>query len=482
MIIAYWSITILLFVAQLVYTLNSNTQIRYEELADSVRNVFWLSGHQVYDGVSNGVGWYSTLLIVYNLFGFDLFTAKFVRLAISLISLFSLSYLLFKYVRLPSALLPLLVIGLSPTMLFLNSTQTEYGLDLQMLPIYLLILSSINFKGKRWLTLVKILLLWTLIMVGAMAYPTFVYFVPVIFILFLWKMKDTLHLGWLIFSLLSFLLPLMALFFYLDSHSRSLLIYDETRGSGLFRGAGSLQINGENLAKNLGGIFTDLFVTGSSYHFEINQAEFSLIFPIFILTFMVYAIFKTYTAVYEMKRLTLLVLVSMMAVLVLSSITLDPSGSPGIRRYTPILAAFYTLFILVWKQLINVKSQMSNFKYFGIAVMSLLLLHHIIVYPINLIHLKDPSPDAYPIWFDPAPYGAGFDNLVETVQKEDLKLACVDEKGTPFYCRLSEVYAAVVGACKWNRLDCNQILGYDFKTNQFIPLTTELWDSYYFEH
>lgn len=460
----YWSIPAILWIGQSLFTVNSNTQIRYEELADSIRNVFWLEQHKIYDGVSNGVGWYSTLLIVYKLFGFSLFSAKYFRLFIALISIFSLSWLLFKYLGSRRAIVPLLTIGLSPTMLFLNSTQTEYALDLQMLPIYLSLALSINCKSRKWwLKGLQMVLLWVLVMVGAMAYPTFLYYVPLIGLIFLWKLKSSFSLKYLIIGLISFLLPLMAIFAYLDEAGRSLLIYDPRIGGGIFRGAGSFEITGENISKNLGGLFNDLFVKGSSYHFEVNQAEFSLIFPVLAIALVFYYSYKNY------NRYILLALISGLAALVLSSLTLDPSGSPGMRRYTPVLAAFYTLFVLAWQQ--------NIFKKRGMVILSLLLVHHLIVYPINLIHLKDPSPEAYPIFFNIAETPAqSLNKLVEKAQQEDLKLVCDG------YCRVVEAYAAVAGSCVWNHLACHQILGWDQVSGQLIPLEVDLWSNYYLEH
>lgn len=475
-LILYWAIPILLWIAQLVFTANSNTQIRYEELADSIRNVFWLQQHKIYDGVSNGVGWYATLLIIYKLFGFSLFTAKYFRLFLSLVSLICLAYLLFKYLKVKQAFLPLLTIGLSPTMLFLNSTQTEYALDLQLLPIYLVLLISINLKNKiRW-TGIKTILLWALLALGAIAYPTFVYYLPLFLVLFFWKVKK--KVGWYLVSLVAFLLPLLLIFAYLEPHSRALLINDPMIHGGIFRGAGSFEITIENISKNLGGLFSDLFVSGSSYHFEVNRAEFSLIFPILALILVVWISFRAfkYNNYNNYNYYIILALSSGLAVLVLSSLTLDPSGAPGIRRYTPVLAAFYGLFVMVWQKIEGKEGKVSMRSWGGRVILGLLLVHHLIVYPINLVHLKDPSPSREPFWF------SNLDSLVETVQKENLKLVCLDEAGTPFYCRISEVYAAVAGSCKWNKLDCHQILGWDYLTGNFIPLSTKLWDEYYFEH
>src|SRR5262245_45515169 len=83
----YWSLPLLLTSVQYWVTATSMHQIRYEELAESVRNVYWLSHRLVYDGASSNVAWYGTLLIVYEMFGFSLHSAKFVRLGLHFLGL-----------------------------------------------------------------------------------------------------------------------------------------------------------------------------------------------------------------------------------------------------------------------------------------------------------------------------------------------------------------------------------------------------------
>lgn len=472
----------LLWIAQIIFTQNSNSQIRYEELADSVRNVFWLEQHKIYDGVSNGVGWYSTMLIVNNFFGFSLFSAKYFRLFLSLVSLLSLAYLLLKYIKLPKAFLPLIMIGLSPTLLFFNSTQTEYALDLQMLPIYLLILTSINLQGKKiWLNVLQTMFFWFLVMVGAMSYPAFVYYVPFFMIPFYWKFKSNADLKYLIFSVVAFLLPLILLFSYLEPVSRNLLIYDEVTKGGLFRGAGTFDLNSDNFIHNLNGIFTDLFVRGNSYHFEVFKADFSDILPALALIFTIILGFKKGFNSFSGK-VGFLILVLAILNLVMSSSTFDPSGAPGMRRFTPTLAAIYGLFILSWHGLSNIKFKEIWQKYLVLSLLLIIPIHHILVFPVNLSHLADPSPIKYPIWFTIAETPQkSLDRYVGIAQKEDLKLVCSDV-GQPTYCRLSEIYGAVAGTCVWNHLECHKILGYDAKTGQLIPLEPQLWENYQFEH
>lgn len=458
----YWLMPFLLWIAQIIFTQNSNSQIRYEELADSIRNVFWLEQHKIYDGVSNGVGWYSVLLIIYKIFGFSLFTAKYVRLFLWLISLFSLAYLLFKYLKLPKAILPLVVIGLSPTLLFLNSTQTEYGLDLQMLPIYLVLLSVINLKRKVF-SLTAVFMLWFLVMVGAMAYPAFVYYVPFFMILFYCKFKSSADLKYLIFSVAAFLLPLILIFSYLEPVSRNLLIYDEATKGGLFRGAGTFDLNSDNFIHNLSGIFTDFFSRGNSYHFEVFKADFSDILPALALVFTIILGFKKG---FNSGKVGFLILVFAILNLVISSSTFDPSGAPGMRRFTPTLAVIYGLFILSWHGLSNIKFKEIWQKYLVLSLFLIISIHHILVFPINLSHLADPSPNSYPLT------SQILDNLVDLVQKDDLKLDCDT--------RCVETYSAVAGTCFWNHLSCHQILG--ITGGSQIPLNPDLWENYQFEH
>ncbi len=111
----YWFLPLLLWLFQLIFTLNSLTQIRYEEVANSVRNPYWLSQRNVYGGASSNVGGEGALAIIYSVFGF---------------SLFALAALLKKYLGEKLAIIPLIVIGLSPTMLFFNTLASHYTLDI----------------------------------------------------------------------------------------------------------------------------------------------------------------------------------------------------------------------------------------------------------------------------------------------------------------------------------------------------------------
>src|SRR6516225_2390686 len=141
---AYWSLPVVLTCVQYWVTATSMHEIRYEELAESVRNVFWLSHRLVYDGVSSNVGWYGLLLFVYQLFGFSLFSAKFVKLGLYLIGISCAADILRRFMDVRTAIVPLIAIGLSPTLLYMEALQTSYGVDLPYAAICLWLVLSIR--------------------------------------------------------------------------------------------------------------------------------------------------------------------------------------------------------------------------------------------------------------------------------------------------------------------------------------------------
>lgn len=466
----FWLIPILLFLAQLLFTLNSQTQIRYEELAESVRNPFWLQNRLIYDGVSSNIGWYGTLLGIYNLVGFDLHTAKIFRLVLFFFSLLCLGLVLRRFLGNKKAVVPLLVIGLSPTLLYYNTLQASHGVDLAYFPIVLYLILQKSYIQP---------LGWVVAMIAWMSYPTFIFYLPALLWVNFREVGGVGKVREIGVNLIAFLIPLLVGFLFVKN--RAQLLSDPESGSGIFRGAGSLSL--ESVSTNLAGLFTDLFSKGSSYHFDLANGDFSQIYP--ILTFgLVIALSFVLIKNKNYSKYVWLALGLFFTALLIPSLTSDPSEAPGIRRYTPVLAAFYTLFVLVWQATEDGVIRGIGGKWVTRGILGLLLVHHLIVYPINLSHLKDPAPAASPIWFNTQETPKeSLQALVDTATKEELKLVCLNaQTKQPFYCRISEVYAAVEGSCVWNDLDCKQILGYDPNREGLIPLSTELWATYYFEH
>lgn len=477
----YWFIPLVLLSLQAVHMFVSMNQIRYEELAEAVRNVYWLKHNQIYDGISSNVGWYGTILLIYNFFGFNLFSAKFFRLILALVSLYCLAGLFAIYFRKIHALLPLITIGLSPTILFFNTLQSSFGMDLQYLPICLFLVATLKFKDHTQ-ALVHQALLWIIVMIAWMSYPSFVVYLPILVFLYLSKLRDIKGdiLGKSIgISVLTFFLPILTVFLYVQN--KDVLFFDPAVRSGIFRAAGRLQFNFSEALVNIKAVIFDLFYSGGSYYFEVAKAEFSDYYPavsvIFVFGLALYLLFRDK----KLQKPTLLAFGVLILSFVLLAFSHDSSGMPGIRRATGILAAFYALFALVW-YFVQYKFK-YKYKTWLLILFFLLPIHHIFVYPSNLEALKKPSEARDVLWFSLKENPQkSFNFILESVQKEDLYLSCKTEDSQNAFCRYNEVYAAVGGACEWNRMFCHKIYGYDFRTNQFVPLSIDLWQNYYWPH
>lgn len=484
----YWSLPVVLFILQLIYTQNSLTQIRYEELAESVRNVFWLQNRTIYDGVSSNIGWYGTLLFLYNIFGFELNSAKYFRLFLSLISLFCLAGVLKKYLGWKSAIVPLIAIGLSPTILFFNTLQTSYGLDIQYLFVVIYLLISLDYK-KPVFDYFKQILLWGLIMVAWMSYPTFIFYIPSLSIFYIWNIwKKLKHqkgkILWnCLVSLMAFITPLIAGFLYVKD--KQLLFYDQITKSGIFRGAGTLQFDMDLFWKNFTALLADLFIKANSYYFDISTTDFSNFYPIisilFILITGIILFIKSKKYHFSLFLIGLIILFD----LIISNLTIDPSGSPGIRRHSAYLVCIYALFVIIWHFVDSLKFHPSSqvIKWLMIVILFLIPFHNFFAYFDNLANLPKSSVYRYPYFFNVKETPEkSLDFIIQSLKLQESKIACKDEDNNLKTCRYSEIYPAIAGYCLWNNIECKNILGYDDKNKVYVPLNINLWEKYYFTH
>lgn len=479
--ITYWFAVLGIFILQLIFTLNSMSQIRYEELAESVRNVYWFQNHIVYDGVSSNVGWYAVLALFYKLFGFSLFSAKIMRLFISFISIFCLALLLKKYFGTKKAFVPLIAIGLSPILLFFNTLQAQFGIDLQIIPILLYLILTLNFKS-RIQSYIKQVLIGLIAIFTWTSYPTFIYYLPALFLLYVWQIKKSKIFQFdRVLLFIFFFAPLI--FFFIFIKNSNLLLYDPVNQSGIFRGAGKIQLDFNLIFQNFTHLLTDLFDKGNSYYFETKSSDFSNFYPIITIVFISFTAIFLFLKNKKYRFLILLSLSIFLFNLIISSITSDPSNKPGIRRNTGILFSIYFFYTVSLYYVSNNKLRIPLPKWIIIAIFLLLPIHHLLVYPANLAYLKAESPNKYGLWFGLTKNPADSLKLIATENiKNDLPLSCKDKKGENTFCRYNETFAAVSGYCLWNKLNCKNILGFDYKTNKFIPLSTKLWEEYYWEH
>lgn len=475
-----------LFLLQVLYTGNSFSQIRYEELAESVRNPFWLQNGLVYDGISTNIGWYYPLLLIYKLFGFNLFSAKIFRLFLHLLFLTCLGLLLKKNLGYKNSLIPLFTIALSPTLLYYNTLQAQYGIDLQYLPIALYLTSRINFASAS--SYIYSFISGLTLIIASLSYPTFIFYLPGLIIYYFLIFKKThapLKSFFLNTALLitSVLLPLLLIFIFIQN--KQLLIYDPVTKAGLFRGAGQLILDGKILYYNLNELTNNLFNTASGYYYEIPNVEFSHFLPVFGLGVTFYFAFVllklSNSRKLPQKKLIYIIFLTMFINLFVVSLTVDQTA--GIRRYTPFLAAFYGLFTIIWSIYLKKDHQKIFSRKILIALMLVIPIHHLLVFIPNYYHLPAPSLYSYQAFAGKDPQKT-LDELTDAVLKQDLNLSCVaGPKPYPdAQCRYPEIYAAVAGKCLWNKLKCHKILGFDIKSGKFINLEPDLWVSYYFDH
>ena len=470
--IYFWLLVLVVFILQLVVTLKSTNQIRLEELNESVRNVYWLQERAVFTNINRNLGWYSPLAVTYNIFGFTLFTAKYFRLVLDLIALLCIASLLKKYLGIRNAWVPLITIGLSPTLLYFTMMAVPYGIDFQYLPITIYLLDKLNFKKNKMVFNPFEIMLWFITMIAWLSYPTFLYYIPFMFYFYANKLFNQInhvktrsyHLA---LSMLGFLAPLILLRFYIRND------HGLFSGLGLFTGAGqaSLDING--FISRILSILENLFLRSNGYHMEILKVEFSDFYP--ILTILA-VIFMSFTLIARQKKLRPLI-ISLLLILIVNTIANGLIGeregvteNSGLRRATPIISSFYFLYILVWNFVLKEKQKFQ--KAILVFLMVFIPIHHLVVYAANLSNLKNSSAFAEKIWFVRAESpGKSLNIFLDIVQREDLNISCFDEDKKPVSCRHDLIFSTVAGACTWNNLACHDINAYDPNLNVLKKIT-----------
>jgi hypothetical protein len=493
---AYWSLPVVLTCVQYWMTATSMHEIRYEELAESVRNVFWLSHRLVFDGASSNVGWYGLLLLVYQLFGFSLFSAKFVKLGLYLIGITCVADILRRCMGVRTAIVPLIAIGLSPTLLYMGSLQTSYGVDLPYAAICLWLVLSVRPDAHSPLELGKTFVCGAIAMIAAMSYPTFLLYWPSLLLVWVWQMRRNEcaqpSAWWMTWQVLSgtagLAVPLVVAFAYVVTPG--LLLWDPATHSGLFRGGGHLGFDAPTLRHALHVVLRDLLVHGGSYYFDVTRPDFSGPLAIAGL-FCIGA-----TTIYLLLKRQVDITILLAALLLLALSLVVPSFSvgwfPGIRRSTGILAAYYVLFGVAWYFYRSAAApSMIWLRRSGVLLCLLVPLDHALKLP-SLVNDLARNHDDMAVF--PADKGEidwiaiaatptkSLEVLLEQVDKEQPLSCPMDDQGRIIPCRYQEAYAAVAGYRLWNSHSTADIHALDWKTGRDIVLTPLLWTSYYFPH
>ena len=456
--ILYWLIPLVLFGMQVLMTFNSFNQIRFEELIESIQAPLWFTKGQVIAGTHTNIGWYAFLLLIYNLFGFTLNTAKFALLGISLVSLICQAIIVRRFFSTITGALILLTLGFSPTLLFFTSQNLHLGVGLQMVPVFILLLMLLNFR-KKWVSLMLTILIFSLAMIALLFYAPFMFYIPAIAIFWLRKYRVyKVNAMYLAVALIAFLTPLI--FGFLFVQNKEILIFDPQTGTGIFRGGGRLSLSYETFSQSLGGAINDFFIKAVSYHYEVRRVDFS---DIGFITFII--VITIITIIYRKEKssrfyinLTLLIIGFNLLVIGATS----DYAIPGMKRSTPILASVYIVWVICWYYLIKVKVKSLKLKIAGLLVLSLLTIHHLFVYPINLAHIKDISSFADKQWFamEDNPQRS-LDVMVKKLQKEDLILDCRPYLLRFTSCEYTFIQSALESACLFNHLKCHKIKTYE---------------------
>jgi len=482
--ILYLSLFLFLVIAQIGMALNSVSQIRHEELAESVRNVWWLQNHQIYDGISSNIGWYGTLLLQYNIFGFSIYGAKVLKALIQIISLAFLFKIALTFISKKIAWIPLMIYGLSPSVLFFSTLQTSFGVDVpySIIAVYLLLAIPKTNSKKQILSAI---FFGFFLMLASMSYPSFILYLPIFFILFLVKFwRDKKRLLLLIGSgIIGAISPLVISFLYLSNPTK--LFYDPAVNSGIFRGGGGFPDNTTEMISNINGgariVLKDLFLIPTSYYFEVARVEFSHILSLVsVLTIVVTSLAAIIIGIKRKNRewwYGAMLLSALPFGLAISTIS---SWFPGLRRSTILISVFYALvFWLCW-YLFKKQSQ-SKINYLVLLPMIFLLFHHLKVYPDNFKALLTPSEHAESNCFSVL---ARLDlSLQQLIGKsKESGLISTSNQSNSNECRLAEIYSATAGSCYWNNLGCSTLKWHDPSINKEIILSIQLWEDYYFKH
>lgn len=490
---AFWLLPLVLAGLQAAWIAHSREILRFEEVAEGVRNVYWLEHGALYDGISTNVGWYGLLLLAYRLLGFSLYTAKWVRLALHLGALFCLAFVLRRGIGRGGGMgpvrasVPLLAVGLSPSILFFNTQETSFGTDLLYLPYLLALLAVLPVAGGGLRGVADgaaRLAFGALAMVAWMSYPVFAFYLPAL----AWAYAERpaaaggggerrlpgLTPRGVALPLAGFVLPLAGALAWLERPLE--LFHDPGTGSGLFRGGGTgFDLDPVALAWNVARVLRDLFLRGTSYYFWVDAPE--LAGPLGLLAFGAVAA----GSVWLFRRrpelrvwLALAWLLPAVNLLVVSA----GEGPQGLRRATSLLAGFYLAHVLVWRDATRppaagAPGPGARRLQTALAVcLALLPVHHLGSAALQYPRLPRAGAEQTHLWLRVRP--SAEESLGHWLDRTAVgkPLDCRELGLGPERCQYGGIFALVAGYRHWNDLEPVPLRGYDYGSEGWIDLST----------
>lgn len=466
----YYLIPLGLWALLALYTFSTMHSLSGDELY-TIRDVLPFANRELAGPGASNVAFYGALASLFGVFGFDIYMPKYYRLSLELISLLASAHLLKKYLGVKWAIIPLITLGLSPTLLYWTTKAAPWGIDLQFFPICLLLFDTLA-PNKKWTILTGAVLGGAVAMFSWLSYPAFMFYLP--FLAWFATRKISLlpprqRLTTAATAFGAFLLPLLALYFWVIKHDT--LFYDPGAGRGLFTGGGAILFNEDEFISSTVQVFVNLFARATSYEFNLTAVEFSHIFPILTIVLVFVISFKLMRGQNGVKPFVFWCFATIAVNLIITGLTLDGSGMPGGRRNTPIVAAQFALWAVSWQYYSRKKHTWAIF------VLSLLTIHHILAYPVNLAGIAKAPFIELPTWWNisDSPKDS-LNNYLIKLQTENLVLDCEKQLGVTYpYCYYSSIWAILTMNCAYNNLECHEIQARFPYEKEYTTLNYELF-------
>ncbi|MEW5852553.1 MAG: hypothetical protein AB2A00_27450 [Myxococcota bacterium] len=477
---AAWTLSVLvLWLCQGILTRAALERFHYEDLAESIRNPYWLSHHILYDGTSSNVGWYGTLLALYETFGFSLSTAKVFRWALQLPSLLCLAALLRRHLPENRGLVLLWLVGLSPTLQFFTSMQTSFGIDLQLVPILLWLLVQphvfdVGPRGGLWNVVVGVLVMW-----GSFSYPVMLLYGPPLaaLYLFLWHRSGTSPRALVqgVVGVVGGMAVVLGGALAWLRYPMNLLRDPHSGEWSLFvGGGGAMHLHPRVLHWGMVKSFTDLFVRPLSYAFDLPHVEFGTPLGWIGVGVITVVTLQQYRQRWSRRDVTFWVLsVALLAFFVGLIMPHTSQNTPGLRRATPMLVGAWAAAGVLLALPPTERAARAMWR-----ACQLLVLHHVVVFPLNVVDLAQlPRSNDHFLGLAGTP-SESLSVVMERVARGE-PLRCEKLGGE---CRYSEIYGALSGYRRWNDLPLLKVTAWDPDRQELLELTPSVWESYRLAH
>lgn len=468
------SVIFAIWLVQLLTVIISGNRIWHEELLESSVYVYFLKYRLIARVGADRVGWYAPLLFLYQLFGMTLETARYLKLALWLLALTGIFWFVNLVAGTETAYLALFAVGLSPVVLYLNALAIPVGTEFLYLPL-MVVFVYYGMNVRTPLKYAAAFVTGTLLMFSLLTYPVFLFYIPA-FLYFCYltarRNPPPILRKMILCALAGSVIPFLAAVGLLQNRDMFLMT--------VFRGGGKLTFDISELTYNIYGFLKNFFVTGNEYISDLAVPDFSGILPLISL-FGILAILLP-----VMKRNPAARPFVMLAVLVgltdfcLAISTVDFSFGPGLRRFTPVYAAVYALYLYAWK-LIRSENKKRLRTLLLTGSLLLLPLHHILAIPANEIKLRTVTTTTRIYFF--GENRTPDENLAVSARglvRQPVVIDCpvIDDAVSCRNALSLILYGMYSGYCEWNHIPCK---GFELRMtpgNRTVPLTREFFSDY----